>query len=214
MYSYCLDKKKLLEVAKFNAMQMFGVTRLELPESVKPILSEDPESKRSSPEPMTRLRQGSPKTEVGVSVVDVKLKGFKAWTVFFFLTYFKQLEIIYTVLIKRFWVKHKHFVLYFCFSKNILHRAANQLCIQLAPSTTIYCLAWSLCCWISCFVLSFGPVREQRYSLFIPVFIDDMKVISFTHRHLGLKGWLGYNNICVFEKVVWCWCIWCRPSNA
>lgn len=25
-------------------------------------------------------------------------------------------------------------------------------------------------------------------SLFIPVFIDDMTVVSFTHRHLGLKG--------------------------
>ncbi|XP_037551192.1 arginine/serine-rich protein 1 [Nematolebias whitei] len=57
------DKKKLLEVAKTNAMQMFGVASLDLPESVKPILSEDPESKRSSPEPMTRLRQDSPKTE-------------------------------------------------------------------------------------------------------------------------------------------------------
>ncbi|XP_013866558.1 arginine/serine-rich protein 1 [Austrofundulus limnaeus] len=57
------DKKKLLEVAQANAMRMLGVARLELPESVKPILSEEQEPKRSSPEPMTRWKQVSTKPE-------------------------------------------------------------------------------------------------------------------------------------------------------
>uniref|UniRef100_A0A3Q1E8X9 Arginine/serine-rich protein 1 n=1 Tax=Acanthochromis polyacanthus TaxID=80966 RepID=A0A3Q1E8X9_9TELE len=57
------DKKALLEAAKSNAMKMLGVEKLDLPESVKPILSEESqESKRVSPEPETRVRQGPQKT--------------------------------------------------------------------------------------------------------------------------------------------------------
>lgn len=63
---FLLDKKKLLEVAQANAMRMLGVARLELPESVKPILSEEQEPKRSSPEPVTRWKQDPTTPEVGV----------------------------------------------------------------------------------------------------------------------------------------------------
>lgn len=38
-------------------------------------------------------------------------------------------------------------------------------------------------------------------SVFIPVFIDNMTVVSFTHRHLGLKGchvtWVTTICVCV-----------------
>uniref|UniRef100_A0A096M8Y7 Arginine/serine-rich protein 1 n=1 Tax=Poecilia formosa TaxID=48698 RepID=A0A096M8Y7_POEFO len=47
------DKRELLEVAKANAMRMLGVEKLDLPESVKPILSEQPAARSSSPEPVT-----------------------------------------------------------------------------------------------------------------------------------------------------------------
>nr|XP_004566630.3 arginine/serine-rich protein 1 [Maylandia zebra]XP_004566632.2 arginine/serine-rich protein 1 [Maylandia zebra] len=50
------DKRELLEAAKANAMKILGVEKLELPESVKPILSE-PER-----EPEKRVRHGSEKT--------------------------------------------------------------------------------------------------------------------------------------------------------
>ncbi|XP_023135122.1 arginine/serine-rich protein 1 [Amphiprion ocellaris] len=57
------DKKALLEAAKSNAMKILGVEKLDLPESVKPILSEQSaESERVSPEPETRVRQGPKKT--------------------------------------------------------------------------------------------------------------------------------------------------------
>ncbi|KAM6912160.1 arginine/serine-rich protein 1 [Xenentodon cancila] len=54
------DKRELLEAAKANAMKMLGVEKLELPESVKPILSD---SRRLSPEPTARVRHG-PQGEV------------------------------------------------------------------------------------------------------------------------------------------------------
>ncbi|XP_029349810.1 arginine/serine-rich protein 1 [Echeneis naucrates] len=57
------DKRELLEAAKANAMKILGVEKLELPESVKPILSEESEgSKQSSPEPETRVRHDPAKT--------------------------------------------------------------------------------------------------------------------------------------------------------
>lgn len=56
------DKRELLEAAKANAMKILGVEKLELPESVKPILSE-PEC-----EPEKRVRHGSEKTAAQVSV--------------------------------------------------------------------------------------------------------------------------------------------------
>ncbi|XP_047202134.1 arginine/serine-rich protein 1 isoform X2 [Girardinichthys multiradiatus] len=58
------DKRELLEVAKANAMRMLGVEKLDLPESVKPILSDKPEARGSSPEPFTRVRHGSQKIEI------------------------------------------------------------------------------------------------------------------------------------------------------
>ncbi|PWA16387.1 hypothetical protein CCH79_00004663 [Gambusia affinis] len=58
------DKRELLEVAKANAMRMLGVEKLDLPESVKPILSEQPAARRSSPEPVTGVRHGSQKTHL------------------------------------------------------------------------------------------------------------------------------------------------------
>ncbi|KAM9354504.1 uncharacterized protein KZ484_012659 [Pholidichthys leucotaenia] len=54
------DKRGLLEAAKANAMKILGVEKIDLPKSVKPILSE-PESKSLSPEPETRVRQGPKK---------------------------------------------------------------------------------------------------------------------------------------------------------
>ena len=39
------DKRKLLEAAQANAMRILGTTNLELPESVRPILSTEPQSK-------------------------------------------------------------------------------------------------------------------------------------------------------------------------
>ncbi|XP_041828851.1 arginine/serine-rich protein 1 isoform X2 [Melanotaenia boesemani] len=57
------EKRKLLEAAKVNAMNIMGVEKLELPESVKPILSEQSESRRLSPEPINGVRQGSKKTK-------------------------------------------------------------------------------------------------------------------------------------------------------
>uniref|UniRef100_A0A3B4ZV00 Arginine/serine-rich protein 1 n=1 Tax=Stegastes partitus TaxID=144197 RepID=A0A3B4ZV00_9TELE len=57
------DKQVLLEAAKSNAMKTMGVEKLDLPESVKPILPEQPaESKWASPEPETWVRQGPQKT--------------------------------------------------------------------------------------------------------------------------------------------------------
>ncbi|XP_027857354.1 arginine/serine-rich protein 1 [Xiphophorus couchianus] len=58
------DKRELLEVAKANAMRMLGVEKLDLPESVKPILSEQPAARGSSPEPVTGVRHGSQKTHL------------------------------------------------------------------------------------------------------------------------------------------------------
>lgn len=43
-------------------MKILGTEKLELPESVKPILSEQPESKWESTEPETRVRQDHEKT--------------------------------------------------------------------------------------------------------------------------------------------------------
>ncbi|KAI3367898.1 hypothetical protein L3Q82_026721 [Scortum barcoo] len=54
------DKRELLKVAKTNAMKILGVGKLELPESVKPILTEQSESKCASPE--RRVRQDPEKT--------------------------------------------------------------------------------------------------------------------------------------------------------
>ncbi|XP_039994117.1 arginine/serine-rich protein 1 isoform X2 [Xiphias gladius] len=52
------DKKELLKTAKANALKILGVEKLELPESVKPILSEQlVESERSSPEPEIRSNE-------------------------------------------------------------------------------------------------------------------------------------------------------------
>uniref|UniRef100_A0A1A7YBT7 Arginine/serine-rich protein 1 n=1 Tax=Iconisemion striatum TaxID=60296 RepID=A0A1A7YBT7_9TELE len=51
------DKRALLEAAKANAMRMFGVEKLDLPESVKPILTDKPQPNRSSPEPVLRAKE-------------------------------------------------------------------------------------------------------------------------------------------------------------
>lgn len=57
------DKRELLQTAKANAMKILGMEKLELPESVKPILSEQSmESKQMSPEPVSRVRQDPEKT--------------------------------------------------------------------------------------------------------------------------------------------------------
>uniref|UniRef100_A0A3B3TWW6 Arginine/serine-rich protein 1 n=1 Tax=Poecilia latipinna TaxID=48699 RepID=A0A3B3TWW6_9TELE len=66
--SLSLRGEELLEVAKANAMRMLGVEKLDLPESVKPILSEQPAARSSSPEPVTGMRHGSQKTHLEVSV--------------------------------------------------------------------------------------------------------------------------------------------------
>lgn len=45
------------------------------------------------------------------------------------------------------------------------------------------------------------PEGRHILSVFIPVFIDNMTVVSFTHRHLGLKGchvtWVTTICVCV-----------------
>lgn len=58
------EKKELLEAAKTSAMKTLGVETLELPESVKPILTEQlaPVKPESSPEPEIRVRQAPEKT--------------------------------------------------------------------------------------------------------------------------------------------------------
>lgn len=68
------EKRKLLEAAKANAMKILGVEKLELPESVKPILSQS-ESRRLSPEPIDGVRQGSKKTKPQVSVRVLPVRG-------------------------------------------------------------------------------------------------------------------------------------------
>ncbi|KAM9842842.1 arginine/serine-rich protein 1 [Aulostomus maculatus] len=50
------DKKELLQAAKANAMKILGVEKLEIPESVKPVLPEK-QSEGVSPLPETRVRQ-------------------------------------------------------------------------------------------------------------------------------------------------------------
>lgn len=57
------DKRELLKAAKANAMKILGVEKLELPESVKPILFEQSvEFKQVSPDPEIRVRQDPEKT--------------------------------------------------------------------------------------------------------------------------------------------------------
>ncbi|XP_024113967.1 arginine/serine-rich protein 1 [Oryzias melastigma] len=56
------EKRRLLEAAKANAMKILGVEKIELPESVKPILSEEPEPRPLSPEPPFRRRHVSERT--------------------------------------------------------------------------------------------------------------------------------------------------------
>ncbi|KAM6968502.1 arginine/serine-rich protein 1 isoform 2-T2 [Tautogolabrus adspersus] len=56
------DKKELLKAAYANSTKILGVDNLDLPESVKPILSENWESKPVSPEPWTRVTQNPIKT--------------------------------------------------------------------------------------------------------------------------------------------------------
>ncbi|XP_072220779.1 arginine/serine-rich protein 1 [Leuresthes tenuis] len=82
------DKRDLLEVAKANAMKILGVENLELPESVKPILSERSESRGLSPEPLTRVRHGSEKSvtqdneeEPGVSSPRMSPRGKIAFSI-------------------------------------------------------------------------------------------------------------------------------------
>ncbi|XP_038585871.1 arginine/serine-rich protein 1 [Micropterus salmoides] len=55
------DKRELLKAAKANAMKILGVEKLELPESVKPLLSEQLESKWVAP-PEVRVRQDPERT--------------------------------------------------------------------------------------------------------------------------------------------------------
>lgn len=56
------DKRELLKAAQTNAITILEVEKLELPESVKPILSEQSESKWASLEPERRVRQDPEKT--------------------------------------------------------------------------------------------------------------------------------------------------------
>lgn len=63
--SFLLDKKELLQVAKANAMKILGVENLELPKSVKSILSEQSKSKRVSTEPMVRQDPEKALSQVG-----------------------------------------------------------------------------------------------------------------------------------------------------
>ncbi|XP_078145569.1 arginine/serine-rich protein 1 [Centroberyx gerrardi] len=54
------DKRELLRTAKANATKILEVEQLEIPESVKPILQEQPvESKSATPEPEARVRPES-----------------------------------------------------------------------------------------------------------------------------------------------------------
>lgn len=67
------DKRELLKAAIGNVVKVLGTERLELPESVKPILaerseSEESESEQVSPEPETRVRQDPEKTPSQVGV--------------------------------------------------------------------------------------------------------------------------------------------------
>lgn len=66
------DKRELLKAAKANAMKILGVEKLELPESVKPLLSEQLESKWVAP-PEVRVRQDPERTlsQVGLLRVNV-----------------------------------------------------------------------------------------------------------------------------------------------
>nr|XP_046269594.1 arginine/serine-rich protein 1 [Scatophagus argus] len=65
------DKRGLLKAAAVNAMKILGLEKVELPESLKPILSEQMESTRVSPELETRVRQDPEKTPSQSSVVEV-----------------------------------------------------------------------------------------------------------------------------------------------
>ncbi|XP_020500714.2 arginine/serine-rich protein 1 isoform X2 [Labrus bergylta] len=56
------DKRELLKAAYANSVKILGVDNLDLPESVKPILSKHLESKPVSPEPGTRVTQNPLKT--------------------------------------------------------------------------------------------------------------------------------------------------------
>ncbi|KAM3594894.1 uncharacterized protein V6R79_015446 [Siganus canaliculatus] len=57
------DKRELLKAAQTNAMKTLGTEKLELPESVKPVLPEPfVESRSPSPEPVLRVRQDPDKT--------------------------------------------------------------------------------------------------------------------------------------------------------
>ncbi|XP_070698703.1 arginine/serine-rich protein 1 [Pempheris klunzingeri] len=56
------DKRELLKAAQTRAMEVLGVEKVELPESVKPNLPEQPESGWVSLEPQRRVRQDPEKT--------------------------------------------------------------------------------------------------------------------------------------------------------
>ncbi|KAF7656007.1 hypothetical protein LDENG_00047560 [Lucifuga dentata] len=60
----CLDEKReLLRAARANAIKLLGVEHLELPESVKPLLGEQPaETKQATPEARVRPEPVSQKT--------------------------------------------------------------------------------------------------------------------------------------------------------
>lgn len=78
-------------------------------------------------------------------------------------------------------------------------------------SSTVKCLQllmnFELCVvlnFLSCVNL-WTPEGTHTLSVFIPVFIDNMTVISFTHRHLGKKGLscdLGDDNMCLRERLI------------
>lgn len=57
--------------------------------------------------------------------------------------------------------------------------------------------------FLSCVNL-WTPEGTHILSVFIPVFIDYMTVVSFTHRHLGLKGchvtWV--TTMCLCERLI------------
>lgn len=63
---FLTEKRKLLEAAQANAMRILGTNTLELPESVKPILSTMPQSKWEIPE--TRVRHDSERTQSQVGI--------------------------------------------------------------------------------------------------------------------------------------------------
>ncbi len=65
------DKRELLKAAKVNAMKILGTEKLELPESVKPILSEQSaESEQASSQPESRVRHDREKTPSQVGICD------------------------------------------------------------------------------------------------------------------------------------------------